>query len=339
MYLRTNAGRLRNMKKYIAVLAENKSKKGEYLVGVYNLNEKDCACETTRVVSEQDIVGMVASNRVLPLNFTVEGRNIVQSRGSFSRLDSRGTGIVIAELVTASGRVLGYKVISNKNAKVVNLQKGQIIEQDKNTDRPILQNAIIRNGTIYNYPGFEFDKIVVGQRRKKPTKDASQSQVQKQETKQSKYSPAQLDQLRQCKAALGKTKFIENPKLTPEQMNILWTCKKKYGAYSEYFNNPALSTEAMKFWGISIVTKELAEDCKPLFAKDYPADKRMELYLCAEAGLDCSKYEQYGAETISGLRSDEISKNWGDIDILSSDSDVPYDEQVFDALLNFNGYR
>ena len=56
MYLRTNARRLRNMKKYIAVLAENKSKKGEYLVGVYNLNEKDCACETTRVVSEQDIV-------------------------------------------------------------------------------------------------------------------------------------------------------------------------------------------------------------------------------------------------------------------------------------------
>lgn len=297
-------------------------------------------------ITEKVLIDTVISNSLTPINFSISReRRLVMDCGDFSRFSTRGSAVILAELVTRGSKVLGYKLLSCAKPVVTNLKLDEILLRDAayGEGEHFLQNGIIRNKTVNCYPRKPFNRIVVYDSNKKPVKKeevkpAPRKAVEKpQKTPKpdvSAFTPEQLKELTMCKANGVNPRFITNPKLSPQQMRVLWVSKSK-GAYSESFANPKMSVDVMKFYADRILSASDANECKELLAHpELGVPELSELYACICEGVPYKSYIGKDANTINVLRMEKVANYWGS----SRAFDTDYFDKASNVARKIRGY-
>lgn len=281
-------------------------------------------------VPEETIVRFLSSNHnVAALNFSLDRNGKIQQNcGDFSRFSKRGSAVVLAEIKTRGGRILGYRLLSCANNAVVNTKLEDILARERaysTSGEHFLQNGIIRNNTVNCYPQKPFPVIQTDMKHgaaKKAVEEPRQPkavQPKKAVAKQEDFSKEQLQELTRCKNAGVNPVFITNPKLSPAQMRVLWVAKSK-GCMAESFADPKYSTDAMKFYADRLYDKQTVADCSDLLAHpELGVEELGELYTCVCQGVPCSQFIGMSATDIDVKREMEVAKYWGSIDSFDSD--------------------
>lgn len=280
-----------------------------------------------------------------PLNFSVDrAGKLVQDCGDFNRFSTRGSAVVLAEIKSKGGRVLGYRLLSCANNAVVNLRLEEILQREKamGNGEHFLQNGIIRRNTVNCYPMKPFPVLTVdGPSRKAPPKPLGMTpEMEKvfkdagtfvpKKSKQTPRPPApmpigmefnekQRDELGKCKKAGVDTRLISHPGLSPAQMRVLWVAKSK-GCMSEAFADPKYSTDVMKFYADRLYDKQTVADCGELLAHpELSVDELNELYACICQGVPYSGLIGLSATDIGVKREMEAGQYWGSPDAFDRD--------------------
>lgn len=269
-----------------------------------------------------DTIRTVGIKGCVCVNFDIKQGKIVETAGSFSRLEVRNgvaPRVLIAEYVSPIGRVLGY-VLADRNGNLTRVKRDVLLKafaDARKSDVSFCQNAIYRQmdnkETISPYQGNTFYKIVQKFEKKlpspkmpehiKPTaKDKSSvsnmsgtveqgtaSKVDKPLKNSERYSDAQKKELIAAKKYGVDPLIVSNPKFSPEQMRIIWTAKKN-GMASEYFANPKFSVEQMRFFSERLTDKDMFNECKYIINPKYNIDQLTELYLGVCDGIDYTQY-------------------------------------------------
>lgn len=317
---------------FIAVTKTNKTDNGLFYHAVGITDEFEYKAD----LGFLDEVGLIACTfnyGLTPINFSIDrNKKLIMDCGDFARFSDKGSAVILAELKTRGGKVLGYRLLSCANNAVVNLKLEDILQREAlyGENEHFLQNGIIRNKTVNCYPRKPFNVITVNSQKRKVansnSNNTSSTKPRKQVSK-SEFTKEQLNEIALCEKNHINPKFIKNPKLSPSQMRVLWVSKSK-GAYSESFANPKLSSDAMKFYADRIFDKETAEDCKELLNHpELSVDELSELYSCLCEGLPYEKYIGRSAVDIRTARDMECAKYWG--------SSSKFDTDYYEKALNF----
>lgn len=270
------------------------------------INEKSYTIQNSPITANEKMIASLASNNAdyKLLNFSLDRNGkIKEDVGSFTRL-GKNTGIVLAEIKNVSGRTLGYRIINNTTFAISNMKTEDIVVWDKKLDVPFLQNGIIRNNTVNCYPLHSFPILQLD--GKKPARIRKSINTLKQSSPKVKeplvFSDKQKNEIKVCRSKGIDSRFIENPKLSPQQMRVLWASKMK-GAYSEYFANPEISVEAMKFYADHLDTKQMVKECsRMLQSPQLEPEELAELYLCICEGVDYTPVINKQASDIASYR-------------------------------------
>lgn len=235
--------------------------------------------------------------------------------------------VLLAEYVSPQGRILGYVVV-DKYGRVSRVRKQELLDsckQAKTREVALIQNAIYRetNGVaqLAAYPGAEFWQIVQQQKKRMP---AAQKVVPKQEdikavkkvleqaekpqppkkevpakepvkkapdkkAPEKAFSDSQKKELIAAKKAGIDPMIISSPKLSPEQMRVIWVANKN-GVETGYFADPKFSVEQMQFFADRLVNKELANECRSIIDPKFDVDQLAELYQGIASGIDYTSY-------------------------------------------------
>lgn len=305
--------------------------------------EPDFQFMTSGVESEEVLVNQIVKGyRLKPLNFSIDRHNkIKQDCGSFKRFNGSSM-IVIAELVSHSGVIKGYRLYSCAYNNFLNATRKDIIERAGQTSEPYLQNAVIRNGTVNCYPNHPFVRIKIGDssavKKGKKTKVASVKTSRKKTTAESEYTKEQLNEIYKCREHGIGSAEIENPKLSPKQMRVLWVAKGK-GALVQYFANPNLSVDVMKFYADRLINRDMANECALLLQHpELTVDELSELYQCVASGIQYRDLIGKNSETIYVKRIERDKKFWGIINMDVSAIRESAIEKGFDALRKLKGF-
>lgn len=306
------------------------SKQNEMCVLV-EVNSDTLQVVNKAVIRDTDIPNVVRGCR--PINFSIENGVLKESMGSFERLEVKDgvrPCIVLQELATSVGTIMGYRLFNPANYSIVALKKEDIIARQAKSPIPILQNGIIRGNKVSCYPNSPFPRFIIGTKTRTSAKKVKLSDNKKEEAKHnnnflSQFSPEQRREISLAKKDGVPVKLIANPDLTPEQMRVLWVSKKK-GAYSEYFASPRYSVEVMKFYADRLVTQQMVKECGDLLSRtDYDVDKLSELYLAVCEGVDYSSFiDMESADEMRVQREKLRSKLW--------DTKVEEDEYINNAV-------
>lgn len=218
------------------------------------------------------------SNNYTPINFSIDRfGGVVQDCGKFDRfLGHKEVYIIVAEIVSKSGVVQGYRIASSKSNNVVNIKKSQLLEYVKSPD-VIIQNAIVRGGAIHCYPLKPFNKMVYSpvpqskvlkESNIGTTPTSKQTKPVRQSKSRVKDIIAQMDdaqkaEVENCVKKGINPALIANKDLSPQQMRVLWVAKAN-GVFSEAFNKPEYSVDVMKFYADKLIDKDLVAECKPM---------------------------------------------------------------------------
>ena len=285
---------------YLVILNSNKDLVQYTLINGLNFERKSLILTDTKA----NVVKYIFQSGARPLNFSIDRRNsIKEDSGSFNRFSSEGTFVVIGEIQSNTGRILGYRLLNNLNGSITNMRTADIVYLEKEKGRPVLQNGIVRGNTVYCYPLHKFPIIKLNKTCKKPkaTKPARVSEVKRVVS----FTPQQLKELELARNNGINTKFIENTNLSPEQMRVCWVAKKN-GILSEYFASPEFSVEVMKFYADRLVNKKIVDECALMLNNPkLPLDSLVELYLCICDGVDYSKVINKNASEIEIYRAKE----------------------------------
>lgn len=263
------------------------------------------------------------------LNFSIdENRRVAETQGSFDRLsvkDGTTPHIVVQELATSVGTIVGYRLLNPQTNMIFALKKEDIIKRQSSSSVPLLQNGIIRGNKINCYSHSKFPRFIIGTRtrtavRRPKVVDEKKVQAAKNNDFLSQFSPEQRRELSKAKSNDIDIRLIANPNLSSEQMRVLWISKKN-GAYSEYFAKPEYSVDVMKFYADRLVTQQMVKECADLLARpSYSVDKLSELYLAVCEGIDYSSFlDADNAEEMYVQRERLREDLWG-----SSVSDSDY---------------
>lgn len=298
------------------------SKSNEMYILIF-INNEGLTAIGKKIVREYDLPQAIRGYK--PINFSIQNGRVVESMGSLERLQAKDGVqplIVVQELATSVGTIVGYRLLDPVRYSIVAKQKKDIISLQAKSSIPTLQNGIIRGNKVNCYPNSAFSRFTIGARTrsavKKPVLQAKE-QV-KQEAKESskprgisldQFTPEQRKELSLAKHEGIDLRLIANPKLSPQQMRVLWVSKKK-GAYSEYFARPEYSVEAMTFYADRLMTKNAVKECSDLLSKpSYDVPRLTELYLAVCEGVDYSSFlNDSSAEDMYVKRETLRNKLW-----------------------------
>ena len=276
-----------------------------------------------------------------PLNFGIDrNKKVTMNCGDFKRFSKNGSAVILAELKTRGGRILGYRLLSCANNAVVNLKVAEIIQREEayGANEHFLHNGIVRNKAVNCYPLKPFPTIVINSENKSHnmTKKADEVINNKQSVPKERveFTQEQLNEIALCDKNGINSKFIRNPKLSPQQMRVLWVSKSK-GCLSEAFANPAISTDAMKFYADRLYDKKTVSDCKEMLKHpELSVPELTELYICICEGVPYEKYIGKSAVDISVQRESAISNYWGSSKMFDTD----YYEKALNVARKIKGY-
>ena len=300
-------------------------------------------------VTEANLAKFAVSggDHTIPLNFSVDRvGKIVQNCGSFTRFSPKGSAVVIAEIKSKGGRVLGYRLLSCANNAIVNLRLEEILQKDKSMgDDNFLQNGIIRNNTVNCYPQKPFPVITMAVVKPQKPKQQPKAEQPKQQAQKSgrkaapppqEFTEKQQYELYKCQQAGVPVNLIRNNKLSPEQMRVLWVAKSK-GCLSEHFNDPAYGVDAMKFYADRLYDDQTVVDCGDMLSHpELTADQLAELYACVCQGIPYQPYIGLSATDIGIQRDMSSAEYWGS----SADlGDQAYLEKAMNAALKLHSEK
>jgi len=263
------------------------------------------------VLEDKALALYATTYKAQTINFKVDEATsaIVECCGVFDRLQSKN-GIVpcvILSEMRSSIRLLGYIVLS-KNGSISRVRRDDVYSQCE-TARvrgvSFIQNGIYRDAdgvkSISCYPYRPFDVHMVDSTRKEVVRQpADDKRVAKPKT-EPVYTKAQLLELKSAKEKGVDTRCIENPKLSPEQMHILWIAKRN-GRAVELFTSPKYAPDTMRFFAKTVLSKSMYKTYYDMFNADYDAEQVEQLYYGISEGLD---YSQYANPSISAKRMSE----------------------------------
>lgn len=89
--------------------------------------------------------------------------------------------------------------------------------------------------------------------------------IDKNIAKKEKYTKEQIREILACRKKGINSKFIENPKLEPNQMRVLWVAKSK-GMFMTQVAKPEFSEDALKVYADILYNKSQVTLCKPIIA-------------------------------------------------------------------------
>lgn len=268
--------------KYLAVISYSKRDKKCILVGLdEQLNgvcTKECTLETLPA----------ATQGYKPLNYSIVNGEVMQDNGSFSRFDNCDF-IVIAQLVSHRGAVLGYRFYNVKTGALANFPVKQVKDFIKSCDigAQLFQNAIIRNDALCAYPNKPFISIpwFAKAREQHERHTEPKAKPKSVNTLMNKFSPDQIREIYQCKEDGINPALISDPNLSRQQMRILRIAKKN-GALAEHFNSAKYSPEVMKFYADRLVDEDLVFQCRDLLSHPELSVKQLtNLMDCIYAGV------------------------------------------------------
>jgi hypothetical protein len=323
---------------YIAVIKYDSSSK---VCQVIQLTDDFNPTKST-VVPFEDLGKFTIGGSLTPINFSVDRTGSVKMDcGDFQRFSKLGSAVVLAELKTRSGRTLGYKLLSCSQTVVTNLKTADIVSRDNSygENEHFIQNGIIRNNTVNCYPRHPYPSVTIEGNKKsknpiKKAKEAVKKQPKDSEPTRKGFNETQRIELERCRSNGVDPKLIQNPNLNQQQMRVLWVSKSK-GALAEEFNDPRLSSDAMKFYADRLYDKKTVEDCKPML--DHPelgTDELSELYQCVCDGIDYSDLIGKSATDISTAREMATRKYWGSSDLFNTD----YYQKALNVAMKTKGF-
>lgn len=321
-----------------------------------------------RAVEDYNIVNLIYTECAKPINFSLDrNSNIVADCGDFSRFSKLGSAVVLAELRSEGGRTLGFRLLSCANNIIVDLKTDDILAREASYgDEHFLQNGIIRNKTVNCYPMKPFNVIPIVKRRKHakelqemldrmPTLEEASRMADglpierhKTSTERKKpvikpkteaeldagFSKSQLDEISRCEKNGGDSRLIDNSKLSPQQMRVIWVSKLR-GSLSESFANPNISVDAMKFYADRLHDKQTVADCKELLAHpELSVDELSELYACVCEGIPYTSYIGLSATEINVKRNEQSAEYWGSSKLFDPD----YYEKALGVACKMKGY-
>ena len=309
------------MERYVAITSVSNK--------MYNLVEINSdTLQIVRNVTVDDNSILYAVSGCRPINFSIRAGVVVDSTGSFDRLKIRAgvtPHIVVQELATSVGTIVGYRLLNPYNFNIIALKKEDIIARQSKSDVPLLQNGIIRGNKVNCYKYSKFPRYVIGTKTRTATKkhkNVVDRNMSTSETNEflSKFSPEQRRELSLAKKDGVPIRLIANPDLSPKQMRVLWVSKKN-GAYSEYFSSPKYSEEVMKFYADRLITQQMVRECSDLLSRpDYGVDKLTELYLAVCEGIDYSSFIDADTAEEMYVERERLRKNlWGSSLTMSGD--------------------
>lgn len=282
------------MEKYLAVVNRSGSK-----LCVIEISSETLTCTNKYIVDKSEVGLLIQKVGGRPLNFGVENNVFKESAGNLDRLffkDGIQPHIVIQEMSTKAGRIVGYRLLNPCNLNIVPMQKEVILKKQETTSVPLLQNGIIRGNAVSCFPNQPFPKFIIGTATKtavKKPKLVSEEHLATPEKKEdilSKFTPEQRRELSKARSNNIDIRFMLNPELSTEQMRVLWVSKKK-GVYSEYFAKPEYSVEVMKFYADRLLTQRVVKECSDLLARPRLSVTQLtELYLAICEGVDYSSF-------------------------------------------------
>lgn len=307
------------MERYVAIVS-----KSDNMYALVEINSDTLSVVRRVLVSGFDIANAVVGCR--PINFSVENGVLKESMGSLERLTVKNgvrPHIVVQELATSLGTIVGYRLLNPSSNSIVAMKKEDIIARQANSNVPLLQNGIIRGNKINCYSHSKFPRFVIGTKTRtasKKPKVASEAKVMDTNSNSTgnksnfldKFTPEQRRELSMAKKDGVDVKILANPELSPEQMRVIWVSKKK-GVYSEYFASPKYSVDVMKFYADKFVTMQVVKECSDLLARpDYDIERLSELYLAVCEGIDYSGFiDAKSAEEMYVQREKLRTQLWG----------------------------
>ena len=306
------------MERYVAIIA-----KSDKMYVLVEINSDTLQVVRNVVIRDTDVPMAIQGCR--PINFTIENGVPKDSMGSFDRLEIRDgvrPHIVVQELATSLGTIVGYRLLNPSTGLITAMKKEDIIARQAKSSVPLLQNGIIRGNKVNCYSHSKFPRFIIGTKTRTAVRKPKLSEHTENKSKESndflsQFTPEQRREISLAKKDEIDVRLIANPELSPKQMRVLWVSKKK-GAYSEYFSSPKYSVEVMKFYADRLMTQQMVKECSDLLARpDYDVDNLAELYLSVCEGIDYSSFiDLNSAEEMRVQRERLRSKLWGtDIEI------------------------
>jgi len=263
-----------------------------------------------------DTIRTLGTKDCICVNFGIKNGKIVETAGSFSRLEVKNgvaPRVLLAAYVSPVGRVLGY-VLVDRSGSLVRVKRDVLLKafaDARKQDVSFCQNVIYRKmddkETISPYQGNTFYKIIQKLKKNLPLpsvpehiKAASSEKVtntervakvksERPQKNDKGYSDAQKKELIVAKKYGVDPLIVSNPKFSPEQMRIIWTAKKN-GMASEYFANPKFTVEQMRFFAERLTDKDMFNECKYIINPKYSVEQLTELYLGVCDGIDYTQY-------------------------------------------------
>lgn len=298
-----------NNRVYYAIVGSNG--KGLYKMAKIKAATGDSFC---KVVSRTEVFLEIAKREGIPVNFRVEDSSIIESAGSFKRLDeNKGAVVVVEEVQNRAGRTVRYLCI-NEEGKVGYIPLNQILRRciearkiAESTGKPqyvFTQNmkfVVPKDGGkpfLSAYPGHQIPVYVVEVDHKEKLKP-KKSMVKRKENKEalsninSMFTPEQKKELMAAKKAGVDITIIGNPEFTPKQMHVIWTNKAR-GCKAELFADPGYDVECMEFLA-SIMLNDAVnmKEVQPLLSRKYSVGNMLEIYMGIVNGVDFTKYMGY----------------------------------------------
>lgn len=287
----------------------------------------DCVNGEQKVLSRRQLVSEVVRGGHNLVNATVvTGTDVIdEDTGAFSRLKPKNgvvPHIIMAKYVSQQGNTIGYFLANSQTGKLLRAKPSAIYEAcelARKKNGVFLQNAIYRVSggvpQIAAYPGKSFHTFF--QKLKRTPKQVN-SEVDKQKNRQNLeqkhkdvYTPAQLKELEAAKKCGVNPIIIANPKLSPEQMRILWVGKRNK-ACVEYFANPKYSAEQMSFLSERLISQKAFLDCRALLNPKYDLAQMQEIYMGITDGVDYSVYAkpEIPADEMYNIRQELLAQEY-----------------------------
>lgn len=196
----------------------------------------------------------------LPVNFSIEavpkGNQVVSTIkdnvGKFDRFAPLAQNlpvyVVLDEICSKGGRIMGYTLLNVLSMQVEKIQKSVIVESAEQSTYPLLQNAIISNGGVRSYEGHPFEQVIIGS--EKPRVERHLKAAREQLTGVP-VPPVKSEEQHKPKPGLGTFTMMEKA--------------RKNGLPVDDLEKKGFSYDIIRFYCANVTTKELAEDCKPIF--------------------------------------------------------------------------
>lgn len=280
-------------------------------------------------MNETSLINYIIRHKGVAQNVIVDNikKTLKGTQGSLDRYDtSKGTVFVILGEVRAreTGKLMGYRLTSSSASEANSVKKLSLrdtMEIVKSAQArgvvpfangQFVQATLEKSAYIRSYlsKGFNIEFIATNRENryaKKTVVDPKNKERAKSKW-EGIFTAEQIAELKAANNAGVDIRIIASPKLSPKQMNVIWTTKLD-GYKAELFADPAYSEDVMEYLSAEL---ETGSNISVLLNPAYNVEQMVEITLGLISGVDISKYAdpKNDAKKMEARRSELERKLW-----------------------------